>query len=279
MSEEIIEQMLGHSAKPEDTNSVSQATERKLYPYQQLAVENIYKKLAELPPHSNLLFQLPTGGGKTIIFSEIARKYIEQFNKKVLILTHRVELSQQTSSVLNSIKIPNKVINSSVKILDKNEPYLVYTALIETLSNRLHDEDNLEFLDNIGLVIVDEAHNNSFRKVFKHFKDVNILGVTATPLSSNKKLPLMDTYNALIIGETIPSLIESGFLADGQTYSYDVNLSSLKVGYTGEFTTASLEVLYSNALMQSKLVSAYEEVSLGKKTLIFNSGIISSRVV
>ncbi|HKC69042.1 MAG TPA: DEAD/DEAH box helicase family protein, partial [Bacteroidia bacterium] len=149
MSEEIIEQ----------------TTERKLYPYQQLAVDNIYKKFDELPPHSNVLFQLPTGGGKTIIFSEIAKLYIQKFNKKVLILTHRVELSQQTSAVLNSINIPNKVINSSVKILDKNEPYLVYTALIETLNNRLHDEDNLEFLQDIGLVIVDEAHNNSFRKV------------------------------------------------------------------------------------------------------------------
>ncbi|MFI5142158.1 MAG: DEAD/DEAH box helicase, partial [Bacteroidia bacterium] len=180
-----------------------QSTERKLYPYQQIAVDSIYAKLAELPPHSNLLFQLPTGGGKTIIFSEIAKKYIQQFNKKVLILTHRVELSQQTSDVLSSINISNKIINSSIKVLDRSEHYQAYTALIETLNNRLHDEDNLAFLQDIGLVIVDEAHNNSFRKVFKHFDEITILGVTATPLSSNKKLPLMDTYKALIIGETI----------------------------------------------------------------------------
>ncbi|MBS1647087.1 MAG: DEAD/DEAH box helicase [Bacteroidetes bacterium] len=258
---------------------VEQSSERKLYPYQQAAVNTITQKLAEMPTSSNLLFQLPTGGGKTIIFSEITKHYIQKYQKKVLILTHRVELSQQTSAILNSIQIPNKVINSSVKVLDKNEPYLAYTALIETLNNRLHDEDNLEFLENVGLVIVDEAHNNSFRKVFKHFSNVHILGVTATPLSSNKKLPLMDTYHSLIIGENIPSLIENGFLCDGLTYSHDVNLSSLKVGYTGEFTTASLELLYSNVMMQSKLISAYEEISLGKKTLIFNSGIISSRLV
>ena len=239
MSEQIVEQ---------------QTSERKLYPYQEAAVMGITKKLAEMPKSSNLLFQLPTGGGKTIIFSEIAKRYIQQYGKKVLILTHRVELSQQTSAVLNSIQIPNKVINSSIKILDKNEPYLVYTALIETLNNRLHDEDNLEFLQDIGLVIVDEAHNNSFRKVFKHFNDVNILGVTATPLSSNKKLPLMDTYDSLIVGESIPSLIENGFLCDGVTFSYDVNLSSLKIGYTGEFTTASLEVLYSNAIDRKSVV-------------------------
>ncbi|MHB8260664.1 MAG: DEAD/DEAH box helicase [Bacteroidia bacterium] len=263
MSEEITEQPI----------------ERKLYPYQQVAVDAIYAKLAELPPHSNLLFQLPTGGGKTIIFSEIAKKYIQHFNKKVLILTHRVELSQQTSDVLSSINIPNKIINSSIKVLDRSAHYQAYTALIETLNNRLHDEDNLAFLQDIGLVIVDEAHNNSFRKVFKHFDEVTILGVTATPLSSNKKLPLMDTYKALIVGETIPTLIESGHLCEGVTFTYDVNLSGLKVGYTGEFTTASLELLYSNAIMQNKLVEAYEEAALGTKTLIFNSGIISSRLV
>ncbi|MGZ3863611.1 MAG: DEAD/DEAH box helicase [Bacteroidia bacterium] len=254
-------------------------TERKLYPYQEEAVNNIYKKLTELPPNANLLFQLPTGGGKTIIFSEIAKRFINERKKKVIILTHRIELSNQTSDVLSDIGIPNKVINSTVKVLPRNDEFLAYTALIETLNNRLHDEDNLEFLNDIGLVIVDEAHNNSFRKVFKHFENVNILGVTATPLSSNKKLPLMDTYDDIIVGQTISALIENNFLCEGITYSYDVNLSSLKIGYTGEFTTNSLELLYSNAYMQAKLIQAYEEVSLGKKTLIFNSGIISSRLV
>jgi superfamily II DNA or RNA helicase len=252
---------------------------RKLYPYQEEAVEKIYNRLAELPDNSNLLFQLPTGGGKTIIFSEIAKRYIAKKKKKVLILTHRIELSQQTSDVLSDIGIPNMVINSTIKVLPRNDEHLAYTALIETLNNRLHDEDNLDFLNDIGLVIVDEAHNNSFRKVFKHFNEVNILGVTATPLSSNKKLPLYDTYDDIIIGQSISSLIESSFLCEGITYTYDVNLSSLKVGYTGEFTTASLELLYSNPYMQGKLVQAYEEAALGTKTLIFNSGIISSRMV
>jgi superfamily II DNA or RNA helicase len=255
------------------------AEPRKLYPYQEEAVKNIYQKLAELSDSGNLLFQLPTGGGKTIIFAEIAKRFILERKKKVIILTHRIELSNQTSDVLTDIGIPNKVINSTVKVLPRNDEYLAYTALIETLNNRLHDEDNLEFLNDIGLVIVDEAHNNSFRKVFKHFGNVNILGVTATPLSSNKKLPLQDTYDDIIIGQTISSLIESKYLCEGVTYSYDVNLSALKVGYTGEFTTNSLELLYSNAYMQGKLVQAYEEVALGTKTLIFNSGIISSRLV
>lgn len=250
---------------------------KELYPYQREAVEKIFKRLEEMPPNANLLFQLPTGGGKTIIFSEIAKRYIQKYKRKVLILTHRIELSQQTSDVLSHIGISNKVINSEVKHLPNQTPYQCFTALVETLNNRL--QENEEFLEDIGLVIVDEAHNNSFRKIFHYFKDINILGVTATPLSSNKKLPLYQIYNDLIVGESIKSLIEKGYLCDADTYTYEVNLSSLRVGSNGEFTVSSHEQLYTQSVMLNKLIQAYEERALGTKTLIFNAGILTSKAV
>ena len=145
---------------------------RKLYPFQEQAVNNIFNRLVELPKNANLLFQLPTGGGKTIIFSQIAKRYIEKFNRKVLILTHRIELSKQTSDVLVGIGIKNKVINSDVKSLSQQSDFQSFTALVETLNNRLQEDE--QFLEDIGLVIVDEAHYNSFRKIF-HYYDLNTL--------------------------------------------------------------------------------------------------------
>ncbi|MBK9286037.1 MAG: DEAD/DEAH box helicase family protein [Sphingobacteriaceae bacterium] len=250
---------------------------RKLYPFQENAVNTIFSRLLELPPNANLLFQLPTGGGKTIIFSEIARRFIEKTGRKVLILTHRIELSKQTSDVLAELGIKNKVINSEVKQLPHQTEYQSFTALVETLNNRLQEND--QFLEDIGLVIVDEAHNNSFRKIFHYFNEVTILGVTATPLSSNKKLPLYQTYSDLIVGESISALISQGYLCEGNTYSYDVNLSTLRVGNNGEFTVGSHEMLYTQAIMQGKLLEAYEEVAQGTKTLIFNAGILTSIAV
>lgn len=253
------------------------AEPRRLYPYQKLAVDTLFDRLQQLPPNTNLLFQLPTGGGKTIIFSEIAKRYTEVYNRKVLILTHRIELSRQTSDVLFELGISNKIINSEVKTLPSQSEYKAFIALVETLNNRL--QDNEEFLEDIGLVIVDEAHNNSFRKIFHYFDEVNILGVTATPLSSNKKLPLYQTYRELIVGQSIAQLIEQGYLCEGVTVGYDVNLSTLRVGTNGEFTVGSHELLYSQIAMQGKLVQAYEEHARGKKTLIFNAGILTSRAV
>lgn len=247
---------------------------KKLYPFQEKTVATIIEELDKNGSDFNLLFQLPTGGGKTVIFSEVAKKFIEKYNKKVLILTHRIELSVQTSKQLSAIGIGNKIISSEVKNLKDENHHWCYIAMVETLNNRLQEDQN--FVDGVGLVIVDEAHYNSFRKIFQYYSGANILGVTATPLSSNKSLPLNDHYNKLIVGESILSLINGGYLADAETFTYDVNLHGLKIGTNGDFTVSSSEVVYGNFFMQEKLLFAYEEVAVGQKTLIFNSGIETS---
>jgi superfamily II DNA or RNA helicase len=61
-------------------------------------------------------------------------------------------------------------------------------------------------LDNVGLVIIDEAHYNSFRKLLSSFTDAFILGVTAT--FEFIKLPMHESYDGW---DTINSLIENGF--------------------------------------------------------------------
>lgn len=247
---------------------------KTLYPFQRKTVDTILSELEENGKNFNLLFQLPTGGGKTVIFSEIAKEFIRKTNEKVLILTHRIELSVQTSKQLKAIDVNNMVISSDVKTIQDQDEYECYIAMVETLNNRLQENEN--FIEGIGLVIVDEAHYNSFRKIFQFYGDVNILGVTATPLSSNKALPLNDNYNKLIVGESILSLIESGYLASAETFTYDVNLHGLKIGSNGDFTVSSSDSVYGNFFMQEKLLFAYEEVAVGTKTLIFNSGIETS---
>lgn len=250
---------------------------KKLYDYQHGAIDKIFDRINESPDSYNLLYQLPTGGGKTVIFSEIARRYIEKTKKKVLILTHRIELCKQTSNMLTEFEVENKIIDSNVKEITNEDDYTCFVAMVETLNNRIK-ESKVEIHD-IGLVIVDEAHYNSFRKLFKHFEECFILGVTATPLSSNINLPMREIYNDLIVGEKISSLIEKGFLAEATTFSFNVNLTSLKIGINGDYTVKSSEELYSKNAMQSKLMKAYEQESKGKKTLIFNNGIQTSRQV
>ena len=261
-----------------DRNPELEIEEKKeLYSYQQGDINAIFERLDNAPANYHLLYQLPTGGGKTVIFSEIVRRYLSKHDKKVVVLTHRIELCKQTSKMLTGFEVTNKIINSKVKELPDQNEYSCFVAMVETLKNRINDEKL--HLDNIGLVIIDEAHYNSFRKLLSSFKNAFILGVTATPLSSNIKLPMNQNYSELIVGDTISSLIQKGFLAEATTYSYDVGLTSLKVGINGDYTVKSSDDLYSNMVMQEKLLHAYTEKSLGKKTLIFNNGINTSLYV
>ncbi|MCX7549682.1 DEAD/DEAH box helicase [Xanthomarina sp. F2636L] len=246
---------------------------KDLYSYQKGAIDKIFKCFEEAPEDYHLLYQLPTGGGKTVIFSEIVRQYLKHHKKKVLVMTHRIELCRQTSNMLEEFGVKNKVVSSKAN-LDDQAQYSCFVAMVETLNNRLQ-EDKLDISD-IGLVIIDEAHYNSFTKLFKYFEKSFILGVTATPLSSNIKLPMKDNYDELIVGETIESLIKNEFLSQAEIYSYNVGLTSLIVGANGDYTVKSSEDLYTNNDMLTKLMQAYEERSKGKKTLIFNNGINTS---
>jgi len=256
----------------------TQATGGKtLYNYQLEDLNKIFSRINQCPTDYNVVYQLPTGGGKTVIFSEIARRYIAEKNKKVLILTHRIELSRQTSEMLINMGVANKVINSAVKNLEDQEEFNCFVAMVETLNNRLHEKAIQ--MNDIGLVIIDEAHYNSFRKLFKFFEQCFILGVTATPLSSNLKLPMHEIYKELIVGHPISFLVKNNFLAKATTFTYEVGLSTLKVGINGDYTVKSSEELYTTVLMQSKLLYAYEQHAKGKKTLIFNNGIMTSQHV
>ena len=262
---------------PQNTLEPEFEERKELYDYQKGDIDAIFERIDNASPQHHLLYQLPTGGGKTVIFSEIVRRYIQKHDKKVVVLTHRIELCKQTSKMLKGFGVKNKIINSNVKELPDQNDYSCFVAMVETLKNRINDEKL--HLDNVGLVIIDEAHYNSFRKLLSSFKKAFILGVTATPLSSNIKLPMHQNYDELIVGDTIQSLIDKGFLAKAITYSYDVGLTSLKVGINGDYTVKSSDDLYTNMAMQEKLLHAYTEKSLGKKTLIFNNGINTSLYV
>ena len=112
---------------------------KKLYDYQHGAIDKIFQRIKDNPTEYNLLYQLPTGGGKTVIFSEIARQYINSNHHKVLILTHRIELSKQTSNMLTEFGVKNKIIDSSVKEVTNEGRYSCFVAMVETLNNRIKE--------------------------------------------------------------------------------------------------------------------------------------------
>lgn len=244
---------------------------RSFYDYQERDIKSIFDEMSNTPK-SKILYQLPTGGGKTVVFSEIARRFIEQFGKTVIILTHRKELCTQTSATLKKIGVQNRIISSTSGNFKKDSN--CYVAMVETLRNRIKSKKVK--VHDVGLVIIDEAHHNSFRKLMGNFKNAFIIGVTATPFSSDVSKPMKNHYKSLITGENISTLIADGFLAQPQSFVYEVELNTLKTGIHGDYTVSSSNELYGSQAMLDLLLQAYKENAKDKKTLIFNNGIETS---
>ncbi|RZJ72560.1 DEAD/DEAH box helicase [Flavobacterium sp.] len=244
----------------------------KPYRHQERDISRILKLISQHGSGYNALYQLPTGGGKTVIFCELAKRYLEQFGRRVAILTHRIELCAQTGRTLKNAGVESYLLTSDS--LSPTSACSCMVAMVETLKNRIRDKE-IDVTD-VGLVIIDEAHNNSFHKLLDNFPNAFIVGATATPLSSDGGKPMKDTYDELIVGESIAALVDANFLAKPKSVSIPVDLNGLAKGSNGDYTISSSDALYSLPAMQQTLFDAYKNNCVHKKTLIFNNGIATS---
>lgn len=237
--------------------------------YQERAVNEVASKLRT---NRKIVFQLPTGGGKTHTFSAITKRYIEKSGKAVLILVHRKELMTQTIRTLfNSYSISGQIIKAGMKNIP---PAACYVGMVESVNNRIGQ------LRNLGLVIIDEAHNLAFAKMHEHFPKEYIIGFTATPLTTNKKKPLKLYYTDIVCGIDIPELIAGGSLAQNITYAPKdtVEASRLKVK-AGEYDEGLMALEFSKAKHITNTVIAYQKHAADTKCLVFNVNIMHSMLV
>jgi len=157
----------------------------QLRPYQIGAVDEIR---AAFKDSKRVVLCLPTGAGKTVVFSEIVRRVLEK-GRRVAIVTHRELLSQ--AGKLNRCDI----------------------LMVETLNNAI--KRGKVDLSSYDLLVIDEAHIGNFRKILEGF-DGFVIGATATPVS---KPPMAQSYGKLINSVGIGELITQGYLCNPITYA------------------------------------------------------------
>lgn len=186
----------------------------------------IVRELLENYARSALRLMLfgPTGMGKTIVISELARILSAQ-GKRIAILVHRDELVFQT---LNKLKIFG-IIPAVVKAGHRERPNaLVQIISIQTLNYRPH------WFKKFDVIICDEAHLTRFTKAAKKLHNINPqalqVGATATPYrSSPSKGTFGDCYDIVAGDKTTADLIEDGALIQPVYFSIPTcDLSQVK---------------------------------------------------
>lgn len=241
----------------------------QLRDYQEKGVTQVASKLTK---SKRVVYQLATGGGKTITFSAITKRYIERSGKAVLILVHRKELMVQSIRTLyNAYGISGQMVKAGMKTVPVSA---VYVGMVESVNRRVDQ------LQNVGLVIIDEAHNLSFAKMFEHFPDLLMIGFTATPLTSSKHKPLKLFYEDIVCGIDIPDLINQGSLCQNITYAPKdtVDAAALKVK-AGEYDEGLMAMEFSKAKHIQNTVDAYLKYTPNTKCLVFNCSIEHSKLV
>lgn len=233
----------------------------KLRKYQEEAIQAIE---SGWPEWKKQLLVLPTGCGKTIVFSQVAKDRTKE--GRVLILAHRDELIEQARdkyfALTGDPSAKEKAGETSLGSL-----WPVTVGSVQTL---MRDSRLARFpRDHFQTLIVDEAHHSladSYQKILTHF-DADVLGVTATPDRGDKK-NLGQYYDRIAYEYSLLQAVQEGYLCNlkARTVPIEIDMSNTKVR-VGDYEVNSIAETLSPYLPE--LARAISEYARDRKTVVF----------
>lgn len=248
--------------------------------YQKKSITDIYAAWAS--GAKNVLFQLATGGGKTVIFCDIIKNHAGYS----MCIAHRAEILSQMSLTLCRAGIYHNIIAQKNTIREIVRQHVAETgvsvyhatasctvASIDTLINKI----TLDF-NKYTLVIQDEGHHvlreNKWGRIASKFSHANGLYPTATPVRADgrglgrKSDGIMDV---LVKGVEMRELINQGFLTDYRIIRppSDIDLTSVTISSTGDFSAPKLRTAIHKSHIVGDVVSHYLKFAAGKLGITF----------
>lgn len=242
----------------------------KLRDYQRAALDGAREQFRR--GERATLIELPTGCGKTIVFSEAARGTVAK-GGKALVLAHRTELLEQAKAKLLRVAPDLRVELEQASARASSGADVVVASVQSLKAKRLARWAP----DAFALVIVDEAHHAtaaSYRAILDHFAAARVLGVTATP----------DRADGKKLGEIFPSMAfqlpMQQAIADG--YLVPIRLRSVKVralslahvkSRGGDFVEADLVAALEGDEVLLEIAGPLPQLAGDRPTIVFTAGV------
>ena len=235
-----------------------------LRPYQEEARKRVEEEWRK--GNRKTLLVLPTGTGKTIVFSRIAADMVMQ-GKKVLILAHRGELLEQAADKLRKS-------TGLAALLEKAESTSLgkWCSVVVGSVQTLMRESRLKKFrkDAFGTIIVDEAHHAlsaSYQNVLEHFDGADVLGVTATPDRSDMK-DMGEYFDSLAYEYSMARAIKDGYLCSIQAQTIPLQLDISHVSMmNGDYKASEVGTALDPYLGQ--IAKEMKSYCKGRKTVVF----------
>lgn len=240
--------------------------------------------------HRNVLAVLPTGAGKTFVFSRIAAAW----TGAVTAIAHRSELVSQMSLALGREGVRHRIIGQAAlqrtctaihmetfgrSFIDPNAR--VAAASVDTLINM----DATPWFAQVGLWIQDEAHHvltdNKWGAACKLFPNAYGLGVTATPLRADRKglgRHADGLIDAMVVGPSMRELINRGVLCEYRVIAppSDLDLSHVNITASGDYSPERLRLARRHSTITGDVVEHYLRFAAGKRGITFDTDIQSA---
>ena len=247
----------------------------KLWKHQEIAFN---KTVESIENGSNPLLILPTGTGKTIVFSEVI-KYFKNKNFNNLMMAHRdILIKQAVDKIYTQTKIRARVEKAD-RVCGPVIPSsgLVVVGSIDSIKNERLEKFKMKDFD---LITIDEAHHataKKYKKLLNHFSDSSVFGVTATPDGATGNMSKV--FNTISYQYLLTDAIKDGILCPikaSRVKDFVIDLSSLRtVG--GEFPVGSLDEVMTGYI--EPIANAIKERVENLKTIIFMPSVKSSEML
>lgn len=225
--------------------------------YQQRIFDDVRKALAT---NKSVLFQLPTGGGKTAILTELVASAVA-VGMRVNVVVHRDELvAQVAASLVNRGLQPFAVTAKASRYVPREARVLV--SMVQTLARR--------DVGSVDLLVIDEAHHaiaDSYTNVIAKSDAKYIIGCTATPERLDGK-GLHNVFETLVQGIEPHELTEQGWLVPVDIYACPPEYEPLeKRG--GDFTAEAARAVMEASVINGDVISSWQEYANDMQTIAY----------
>lgn len=263
-----------------------QAVTIQLRPYQTDLIARTYQSYQA--GNRNVLAVLPTGGGKSVIVSQIILDGHQQ-GLSECVIAHRNELVGQMSLHVARRGIPHRIIASKQSVAQitaehrrefgrsfVNPDARCSVVSVDTLVAR--EAELQAWATQIQRWTIDEAHHvlklNKWGKAVRMFTNAYGLGVTATPRRADG-MGLGEHYDGvfqdMILGPNMRDLVEMGALCDYEIAvpESDFSIDDAQLAPSGDWSSKRMREASKQSHIVGDVVIEYQRRAPGKRAICF----------
>lgn len=245
----------------------------ELRPYQVDIVERVEREMEGAK--RGVVVVAPTGAGKTVCQSELARRAAARA-ERVCVLVHRRELIRQQVATLARAGVEASIIAPGHHPTER----LVHVASVDTLRARL--AGLRRYCDGVSYVTVDECHHlpsDSWSRARRAFRRARVSGWSASPYRLDGK-GLGDHFDRIVQGPSVAALTDMGWLAPARVLQppIKVDMSSARKRM-GEWAADDVERAVDRPEITDAVVRYWADRARGRPTIVFCASVVHTRNV